>query len=225
MKVKGGRRALVVFSGGQDSTTCLYWAIRKFGRKNVVALTFDYGHRHRVEIRSARRIAALARIGHFILNINTFRALGNSSLTADLPISGKKGKTGLPNTFVPARNIVFAAFAAAFAYPRGIGHLVMGVCEADTAGYPDCRRSTMKALEKTLRYGMEFPFHIHTPLIRKTKVETIRMAKALGAWKALSLSHTCYNGKVPPCGRCMACRLREEAFRKAGWPDPLKEER
>lgn len=219
--MKKREQALVIFSGGQDSTTCLYWAIKKFGRENVWALTFDYGHRHRIEIRSAKRIARLARVHHALLPIDTFRKLGRNSLVSGLAVSHKRGRRGLPNTFVPGRNIVFLTFAAAFAYTRSIRNLVIGVCEADLAGYPDCRKSTMRAVGKALCSGMEFPFRIHTPLISLSKARGVALARRLGAWKALALSHTCYNGRFPPCGRCMACRLRAEAFAKAGLQDPL----
>ncbi|OGS34650.1 MAG: 7-cyano-7-deazaguanine synthase QueC [Elusimicrobia bacterium RIFOXYB2_FULL_49_7] len=214
-------KALVVFSGGQDSTTCLYWAMRRFGPENVSAVTFDYGHRHKIEIQSAQRIARLAGIPHQILSISTFRELGGSSLTSALAVSHRRGRRGLPNTFVPGRNLIFLTFAAAYAYPAGIRHLVAGVCQADVAGYPDCRRNTIRALEKSLCLGMDFPFRIHTPLIRLSKPDTVRLAVRLQALPALALSHTCYNGKRPPCGKCMACRLRADAFAEAGIPDPL----
>jgi 7-cyano-7-deazaguanine synthase len=214
-------KALIVFSGGLDSTTCLFWAIKKFGRKNVSAITFDYGQRHCTELTSARRIAQLCRVPLIVSRIRTFRELGGNSLTGKIAVPLKKAGRGLPSTFVPGRNIIFMAFAAAYAYRAGVRHLVAGVCEADFTGYPDCRESTMRALERTLRLGMAHPFKIHTPLIRKTKAASVRLARSLGAFGALAMSHTCYNGRVPPCGKCMACRQRAAAFKKADLPDPL----
>ncbi len=219
--MRKSKKVLVVFSGGQDSTICLFWALNKFGAKNVTALTFDYGQRHRIELDSARAIAKLAKVPLSVLKINTFNMIGNNSLTGKLPVKQKKGPHGLPNTFVPGRNIIFLTFAAAFAYGKGIGNLVTGVCEADYSGYPDCREKTMRSLEKTLSLGMDFCFTIYTPLIHKTKSEALFMAQRLGAFKALTLSHTCYNNRFPPCGKCPACILRANSFRDAGIKDPI----
>lgn len=214
-------KALIVFSGGLDSTTCLFWAVKKFGRKNVSAVTFDYGQRHRVELRSAGRIARMCRVPLKVIRIRIFSELGGNSLTGKIPVPIKTTGRGLPSTFVPGRNIIFLSFAAAYAYRAGVRNLVAGVCEADFAGYPDCRESTMRALARALRLGMAYPFRIHTPLIRKTKAASVRLARSLGAFGALAVSHTCYQGSVPPCGKCVACRQRAEAFKKAGLPDPL----
>ena len=215
--------ALVVLSGGQDSTTCLYWALHRFGHDQVEALSFDYGQRHRIELDCAQQIAALAGVAHTILPINTFAALGGNALT-DAVITVQTGVdplTALPNTFVPGRNLIFLTFAAAFAYPRGIRELVTGVAQTDYSGYPDCRQTTLHALEQALRLGMECAITIHTPLMFQSKADTVRLAQALGALPALAYSHTCYNGQQPPCSECPACQLRARGFTEAGIADPL----
>ena len=217
--------ALVILSGGQDSTTCLYWALDRFGREQVEALSFDYGQRHRIELDCARQIAALAGVTHTLLPINTFAALGGNALT-DAAIAVQAGvdpQTALPNTFVPRRNLIFLTFAATFAYPLGIRDLVTGVAQTDYSGYPDCRQTTLQALEQALRLGMECAITIHAPLMFQSKADTVRLAQALGALPALAYSHTCYNGQQPPCGECPACRLRARGFAEAGIADPLLE--
>ena len=214
-------KALVVLSGGQDSTTCLYWAIDRFGRDNVGTLTFDYGQRHRIELECAANVAAHAGVSNQCLPIDTFSALGGDALTdAGIDVDVAES-SGLPNTFVPGRNIIFLTFAAACAYRRGIRHLVTGVAQTDYSGYPDCREETIKALEETLRLGMEYDVCIHTPLMHLSKKQTVEMAKDLGGLDAMALTHTCYNGERPPCGRCPACKLRARGFAEAGIEDPL----
>lgn len=217
-------KALVVLSGGQDSTTCLYWAIRKFGRENVAAVTFDYGQRHRVELASASKIAAMAGVPQTVLPIDTFAAIGGNALTdaSIVPQSGDTPHTdALPNTFVPGRNLIFLTFAAALAYTQGRQHIVTGVAQTDYSGYPDCRENTLKALELSLRLGMDAPVSLHAPLMFMCKAETVELARQVGAMDALAYSHTCYNGAVPPCGECDSCRLRARGFAEAGVADPL----
>jgi len=216
-------QALVVLSGGQDSTTCLYWALQRFGADQVEAVTFDYGQRHRLELDCAVRVAAQAGTPQTVLPINTFAALGGNALTdpAILVQAGIDAQTWLPNTFVPGRNLIFLTFAAALAYSRGIRHLVTGVAQTDYSGYPDCRQATLQALEQAIRLGMEYEITIHTPLMFKSKADTVRLASALGALPALADTHTCYNGVRPPCGECPACRLRARGFAEAGMIDPL----
>jgi 7-cyano-7-deazaguanine synthase len=216
-------KALVVLSGGQDSTTCLYWAIDKFGHENVSSITFDYGQRHRIELECAREVAEFAGVPNDQLPIDTFAALGGDALTdpgIDVE-SGPGDKSGLPNTFVPGRNLIFLSFAAAFAYPRKISHLVTGVAQTDYSGYPDCREETMSALQLALRKGMESELQIHTPLMHLSKKETVELAKDLGALPAMAMTHTCYNGVRPPCGHCAACELRAKGFSEANEVDPL----
>lgn len=217
------RTALVVLSGGQDSTTCLYWALERFGQPNVSALTFDYGQRHRIEIDCAERVAQYARIPQACLAIDTFAALGGNALVdpgAGLRSDADKD-TRLPSTFVPGRNLVFLTFAAAWAWPRRIGNLVTGVAQTDYSGYPDCRAETLAALEKTLQLGMETDLRLHAPLMHRSKKETVELAASLGALGAMALTHTCYEGRRPPCGACAACRLRAKGFAEAGIEDPL----
>lgn len=225
-------KALVVLSGGQDSTTCLYWAINEFGHENVSSLCFDYGQRHRIELESARKVAEIAAVKHSVLPINTFSALGGNALIDDIDIKeGIDQLTHLPNTFVPGRNLIFLTFAAAFAYGQDpnqsheqrVEHLVTGVTQTDYSGYPDCRENTLSSLEQTLRLGMEFNITIHTPLMNLSKADSIELAVKLGALDAMPYTHTCYNGKQPPCGECQACILRARGFAEAGIKDPLLE--
>ena len=216
-------KALIIFSGGQDSTTCLYWALKNFGHRNVEAITFDYGQRHKIEIESAIAISKIANVSIEVIPINTFESIGNSALTSnetkvknDLSI-----ETNLPNTFVPGRNIIFLTFAAAYAYKKKILNLVTGVAQTDYSGYPDCRQETIRATEESIKLGMEFDIKIHTPLMFKSKKQTVEMALELGALEAIGYSHTCYNGERPPCGTCQACNLRNKGFSEAGISDPL----
>lgn len=216
-------KALVVLSGGQDSTTCLYWAIDRFGRENVSSVTFDYGQRHRIELISAAEIADFAGVPNVILPIDTFAALGGDALTTtDIAVeSAPDEESGLPNTFVPGRNLIFLTFAAAFAYQRNIAHLVTGVAQTDYSGYPDCREETMNSLQTAIQRGMESEVQIHTPLMHLSKKETVELAQELAALPAMAMTHTCYNGQRPPCGHCAACELRAKGFAEAGVVDPL----
>ena len=214
--------ALVVFSGGQDSTTCLYWALKHF--KEVRTLTFDYGQRHRIELECAKKIAQLAKVHNEVLSIDTFTELGGNALTGSEVVETHQENIideDLPNTFVPGRNLILLSFAAARAWQLGIENIVTGVCQTDYSGYPDCRKNTIEALQLALNLGMERQFVLHTPLMLLTKAQTVRMAKDLGALEALSFSHTCYNGTFPPCGTCPACHLRQKGFSEAGVIDPL----
>ena len=221
-------KALVVLSGGQDSTTCLYWAIKEFGRENVSSLSYDYGQRHKIELEAAKKVAEIAAIRHEILPINTFAAIGGNALTDDIDVQSAATQDAdevsqLPNTFVPGRNLVFLTFAAAYAYNRDIEHLVTGVAQTDYSGYPDCRENTLNSLEQTLRLGMEYNITIHTPLMNLNKSDTVELAVKLGAMDAMAYTHTCYNGAQPPCGQCQACILRAKGFAEAHIADPLIE--
>ena len=215
-------KSLVVLSGGQDSTTCLYWALNEYGASNVTTVTFDYGQRHRVELECAKKVADIAGVPNTVLPINTLSALGGNALTDEIEVkAGIDPKTNLPNTFVPGRNLIFLTYAAAFAYQRGIHHLVTGVAQTDYSGYPDCREDTIQALQKTINLGMDYDIAIHTPLMHKSKKETVEIARDLGALEAMAYTHTCYNGEQPPCGECPACLLRAKGFEEAGITDPL----
>jgi 7-cyano-7-deazaguanine synthase len=211
-------KALVLLSGGQDSTTCLYWAKAYFGA--VEAVSFDYGQRHQVELEAAKKICAHAGVPHTIIPVNSLRALGGAALT-DERIEIKVPPEGLPTTFVPGRNILFLTLAAALAYQKGIQHIVTGVCQTDYSGYPDCRSEAIAAIQLAISLGMGRIFYIHTPLMWLTKAETARLAQEVGALEALSYSHTCYRGVYPPCGECPACQLRAKGFQEAGIPDPI----
>jgi len=213
------KSCVVVFSGGQDSTTCLFWARERFAK--VFALTFDYGQRHRVELDCARDICQRFGFAQEVVHIDTFAQLGGNSLTDPTMEVKPQRIRDLPATFVPGRNLVFLTFAAAWAWKRGIDDLVTGTGEADYSGYPDCRESTLKSLEQTLNLGMEGAFRIHAPLTHLSKADTVRLASRTGALEALAYSHTCYNGAQPPCGVCDSCRLRAKGFAEAGVADPL----
>ena len=216
-------KALVLLSGGQDSTTCLYWAIDRFGRGDVSALSFDYGQRHRIELECAVAVATHAGVDHRCLPIDTFTALGGDALTeAGIDVATEINETtGLPNTFVPGRNLVFLTYAAALAWRLGIENLVTGVAQTDYSGYPDCRENTLAALQQALRLGMESNVQIHAPLMHLSKQQTVELARDLGGLEAMALTHTCYNGQRPPCGECPACVLRAKGFAEAGVEDPL----
>jgi 7-cyano-7-deazaguanine synthase len=217
------QKALVVLSGGQDSTTCLYWAIDRWGTGAVDTVTFDYGQRHHVELDCAAKVAEFAGVSNTCLPIDTLAALGGDSLTdPDVQVKSELDvDTGLPNTFVPGRNLVFLTYAAAFAYRLGIRNLVTGVAQTDYSGYPDCREETIVALQQALRLGMESDVTIHTPLMHLSKKETVELARDLGGLPAMAYTHTCYNGERPPCGQCPACELRAQGFAQAGIADPL----
>ncbi len=222
MSTRDGK-ALVLLSGGQDSTTCLYWAIDRFGRENVSTLSFDYGQRHRIELECAAAIAKDAGVAHRCLPIDTFSALGGDALTdSGIAVATETDESnGLPNTFVPGRNLVFLTYAAALAWQLDTEHLVTGVAQTDYSGYPDCREETITALQQALRLGMESNVRIHAPLMHLSKRQTVELARDLGGLDAMALTHTCYNGERPPCGECPACVLRAKGFEEAGVEDPL----
>lgn len=213
--------ALVVLSGGQDSTTCLAWAARRFAP--IDAITFDYGQRHRVELACAAEVARRAGVRHHrTLTVDSLRELGGNTLCgAAAGTLGATGAGGLPNTFVPGRNLLFLTLAAAWAWQLGTRDLVAGVCQTDYSGYPDCRADTMQALQQALRLGLESEVVIHTPLMHLSKADSVRLAEVEGGLELLAHTHTCYAGAVPPCGICPACILRAKGFAEAGIADPL----
>lgn len=215
------KRVIVLFSGGQDSTTCLYWAKQEF--KEIECINFFYDQRHKIEVSAAKRIAHIAEVAYVDFNINIFSQISDSSLiqfSRDISSKHRNGK--LPSSFVPGRNIIFLTTAAIWAYKLGIKDIVTGVCETDYSGYPDCRDNTIKSLQKTLSLAMEFDFTIHTPLMFLTKAETVKLAQTFpGCMEALSYSYTCYEGTRIPCGKCPACVLRRKGFKEAGVEDPL----
>ena len=205
-------KALVVFSGGQDSTTCLFWAKERFGE--VAAVTFDYGQRHRLEIECASAIAQELGVPHHILDMSLLNQLAPSALTrTDVKVEdGKDG--GLPSSFVPGRNLVFLSFAGILAKQIGAKHIVTGVCETDFSGYPDCRDVFIKSLNVTLNLSMDETFVIDTPLMWLDKAQTWELADNLGAMDFVrTRTLTCYNGIIADgCGDCPACRLRRRGL-------------
>lgn len=220
--------ALVLFSGGQDSTTCLAWALDRFD--HVETIGFDYGQRHRIELEVRPNVIEGLRVlsgwgsklsDDHLIDLSVLGNISQTALTRDVEIAMQSN--GLPNTFVPGRNILFMAFAATVAYRRGIKHIVTGVCETDYSGYPDCRDDTMKAVQIALNLGMESKFVIHTPLMWIDKAQTWELADTLGQEALVDLireeTHTCYNGDRTHrhdwgwgCGTCPACDLRAQGF-------------
>lgn len=221
MKMKESE-ALVVFSGGQDSTTCLYWALRNF--KKVTTITFSYGQKHSNEVEMARAIAEKAGVEFNLQDVSFISRIGTSSLTdSSIEMDQEKPADSVPNTFVPGRNLFFLSVAAVFARERGIRHLVTGVSQTDFSGYPDCRDSFIKSLNVTLNLAMDDQFVIHTPLMWIDKAETWALADKLGVLDIIrNETLTCYNG-VPGdgCGHCPSCKLRNEGL-KAYLADPEK---
>ncbi|KAA5603561.1 7-cyano-7-deazaguanine synthase QueC [Blastochloris sulfoviridis] len=228
--------ALVLLSGGQDSTTCLGWALDRFDRVETVG--FDYGQRHRVELEVRGRIRAgieglkpawIGRLGEdHVIDLGVLGQISETALTRDAAIA--MAESGLPTTFVPGRNLIFLGFAAALAYRRGIRHIVAGMCETDYSGYPDCRDDTIKAMQVALSLGLDRRVTIHTPLMWIDKAATFALALAIAGPQFLDLvveeTHTCYVGdrtlRHPwgyGCGACPACRLRAE-----GWARFRKED-
>ena len=218
-------KALVLFSGGQDSATCLAWALARFA--GVETIGFDYGQRHRVELECRKRfldqLRALRpdwapRLGDdHIIDLSVLGQFSDTALTRDVAIA--MTESGLPSTFVPGRNLLFFTFAAAIAYRRGIKHIVGGMCETDYSGYPDCRDDTIKALQVALTLGMDRRFVLHTPLMWIDKAATWALAEELGGSELVALiaeeTHSCYQGDRAHrnawgygCGTCPACALR-----------------
>lgn len=205
--------ALVVFSGGQDSTTCLFWALKNF--KKVSTITFIYGQKHSKEVEMARAIAEKAGVDFHLQDVSFISQIGSSSLTdSSIKMDQDKPKDSVPNTFVPGRNLFFLSIAAVYARERGIKHLVTGVSQTDFSGYPDCRDSFIKSLNVTLNLAMDDQFVIHTPLMWIDKAETWELADELGVFDLIrNETLTCYNG-VPGegCGHCPSCKLRNEGL-------------
>ncbi len=223
--------ALVMFSGGQDSTVCLAWALERFARVETVG--FDYGQRHVIELEvrahlrekmSAMRPQWAQRLGDdHLIKLDALAAISETALTRETAI--ELGANGLPTTFVPARNLIFFCFAGALAYRRGAGHIVTGVCETDYSGYPDCRNETVKAMQAALSLGLDKPIVIDTPLMWIDKAATFALAEEIGGEALLDLvvehTHSCYLGdrsRRHPwgygCGECPACTLRAQGYVK-----------
>ena len=232
------RHALVLFSGGQDSTTCLAHALARYERVETIA--FDYGQRHRVELDARLNVLQALRqqfpawgerLGDdHLLDVNVLGQISETSLTRDTAFAMEA--SGLPNTFVPGRNLLFLTLAAALAYRRGMDVLVTGVCETDFSGYPDCRDDTMKAMQLALNLGLERRLRISTPLMWRDKAAVWQLAFDLGGQALIDLivqdSHTCYHGTRTPhawgagCGQCPACQLRASGWER--WHQPLPQQ-
>lgn len=219
--------ALVLLSGGQDSATCLAWALDTYARVETVG--FDYGQRHRVELEARERVREWflardheGRLGpDHQLSVPAFGEIGDTAMTADLPIV--PGERGLPTTFVPGRNIVFLALAGALAVKRRLGDVVGGMCQTDAAGYPDCRADTMEAMARTLVLGVDPELRIITPLMHRSKAKTWALAEELGGTPLVEMiaerTHTCYRGDRAHrhpwgygCGDCPACHERRRGY-------------
>src|SRR3984957_7664491 len=232
---RDANKALVLFSGGQDSSTCLVWALDRFDQVETVG--FDYGQRHRIELDRRpgtrdwlrKQFKWSARLGEdHTLDLGTFGAISDTALTRDVEI--ELGANGFTTTFLPGRNLVFLTFAAALAYRRGISHIIGGMCETDYSGYPDCRDDTIKAMQVALNLGMERRFVLHMPLMWRDKAATWALAEALGGPALIQIiieqTHSCYLGDRSHrhawgygCGTCPACDLRRkgwEAYTVAG---------
>ena len=204
--------ALVLFSGGQDSTTCLYWAIKHFS--SVRTLCFAYGQRHAKETEIAESIAKQANVPFQLLDSSIIGQLSVNSLTSNLLMDEEKPSDSYPNTFVPGRNLLFLTFAAVIARSHGIRHIVTGVSEADYSGYPDCRDTFILSANTSINLAMDEHFQIHTPLMWKNKMEVWKLADELGVFDLVrSQTLTCYNG-IPAdgCGHCPACKLRKQGL-------------
>ena len=207
--------ALVVFSGGQDSTTCLFWAKKHF--KKVYALSFIYGQKHVKEVELARSIAEKAEVEFDVMDVSFIGHLGRNSLTdTSIHMDEEKPADSFPNTFVPGRNLFFLSIAAVYAREHGVDHIVTGVSQTDFSGYPDCRDSFIKSLNVTLNLAMDEQFVLHTPLMWIDKAQTWALADRLGVLDLIRHETlTCYNG-IPGdgCGHCPSCKLRREGLEK-----------
>ena len=217
-------KALTVLSGGQDSTTCLYWALANFDEN--IAITFDYGQKHRREIGCAQEIARKAGVEHEVIKIGNILQGTSPLVNQDYDVEEYKDAESLPGglekTFVPSRNMLFLTIASNRAYVNECDVVITGVSEEDYGGDPDCREEFIKGMENVYVQGLEKDIKILTPLIHLDKKQTVEMAVDLqGCMEAMKHSHTCYNGEFPPCGKCHACLLREKGFELAGVPDPM----
>lgn len=208
-------KAIVVFSGGQDSTTCLFWALKSY--KEVIAVSFNYGQKHILELECANNICKKYNVEHITLDLNLLNQLAPNSLTRqDMIVDKDAPKTGTPNSFVDGRNLLFLTFVAIFAKQRAINTIITGVSQSDFSGYPDCRDVFVKSLNVTLNLSMDYQFEILTPLMWLNKVETWKMAYDLGVLDLIKEETlTCYNGIIGNgCGDCPSCKLRKKGYKE-----------
>ena len=205
-------QALVIFSGGQDSTTCLLQAIEQYGVGNVEAITFHYGQRHAIELERASWIANDLNVPQTVLDLSLMQQITHNALMDGQALIRANDK-GMPNTFVDGRNALFLLYAAIYAKSRHIKHIITGVCETDFSGYPDCRDVFIKSMNVTLNLAMDYPFQIHTPLMYLTKAQTWALSDEMGRLDYIrEHTHTCYQGIAGGCGTCPSCVLRERGL-------------
>ena len=205
-------QALVVFSGGQDSTTCLFQAMQQYGAENVQAITFAYGQRHGIELERAASIAQELGIRQTVLDLSLITSITHNALT-DAQAAIETDAQGMPNTFVDGRNALFLLYAAIYAKLQNIRDIFIGVCETDFSGYPDCRQIFVQSMNVTLNLAMAYDFRLHTPLMYLTKKETWALADELGVLDYIrTRTHTCYLGVDGGCHECPSCILRERGL-------------
>ena len=213
MNTRNKEKALVIFSGGQDSTTCLLWALKRY--QEVTAVSFDYGQRHKAELACAKEIAEKLGVKWQVLDMGLLNQLAPNSLTrADITVDEDAPDDGAPNSVVDGRNMLFLTFAAVFAKQRGITDLITGVSQSDFSGYPDCRDVFIKSLNTTLNLAMDYTFCIETPLMWIDKADTWKLADDMGGLDLVqNMTLTCYNGiKGDGCGHCPSCKLRKDGY-------------
>ena len=206
------RKAIVIFSGGQDSTTCLFQAIAEYGKENVETITFQYGQRHSIELEKAKWIAQDLGVKQTFIDTFVIKAITHNALMDEnVHIEQKDNK--LPNTFVDGRNALFLLYAAIYAKGQGIQDIITGVCETDFSGYPDCRDVFIKSMNVTLNLAMDYQFNIKTPLMYLTTAQTWQLADELGVLDYVrNYTHTCYEGVNGGCGQCPSCILRDKGL-------------
>ena len=208
------RKAIVIFSGGQDSTTCLFQAIAEYGKENVETMTFQYGQRHSIELEKAKWIAQDLGVKQTFIDTSVIKAITHTALMDEnVHIEQKDNK--LPNTFVDGRNALFLLYAAIYAKGQGIQDIITGVCETDFSGYPDCRDVFIKSMNVTLNLAMDYQFNIKTPLMYLTKAQTWQLADELGVLDYVrNYTHTCYEGVDGGCSQCPSCILRDKGLKE-----------
>ena len=208
------RKAIVIFSGGQDSTTCLFQAIAEYGKENVETITFQYGQRHSIELEKAKWIAQDLGVKQTFIDTSVIKAITHNALMDEnVHIEQKDNK--LPNTFVDGRNALFLLYAAIYAKGQGIQDIITGVCETDFSGYPDCRDVFIKSMNVTLNLAMDYQFNIKTPLMYLTKAQTWQLADELGVLDYVrNYTHTCYEGVDGGCSQCPSCILRDKGLKE-----------
>ena len=211
-------KALVLLSGGMDSCWCLFWAKSRF--KEVDTITFHYSQRHIKEIEMAYLLARTANVSNFLMPVPQIPALGDSALVRPGSVSEKHRYGDLPASFVPGRNILFLTLAGMYAFKLGTHNLVGGMSQEDYSGYPDCREEAIRPIDEALSQGMDYPLAILTPLMYKSKAQSLLEASE-ECLKAMKYTQTCYEGLRPPCRKCPSCLLREKAYKEAGLEDPL----